>query len=139
MIIKNYEVEQFGRFLFELKLRGRQSIMRTRFIKLLQAQLDLQAEERKQLIDEFCKKDENGDPLYEENDVGESGIIIEDPQEFNKEVIAILDEDFIIEETQDKLEMLTAVKGIVLDCDLEFSGEEAMSYDRWCEIVEDIK
>jgi len=138
MIIKNYEVEQFGRFLFDLTLRGKQSRMRTRFVKVLQGRLELQIAEREQLVNEFAKRDEKGEIVYQENEAGQEGIVIGDVEEFNKEVICILEEDFIIEETQEVLDMLIEVKNIVLDCDLEFSGDEATQYDRWCEIVEEI-
>lgn len=138
MIIKNMEIEKIGRFLIEIKLRGRLSIMRTRFVKLLQARLDLQNEERQQLISDFAKKDENEQLVYETNEQGVEGLVITDPKEFNQEMIKLMEEDFIIEESPDKMEMFLVLKDIVMNFDEELSGEDAMTYDTLYELFENI-
>lgn len=135
MYMKNYEVAGFGEFLLDLKLKGKQSRMRTRFIRLLQDQLNLVNEERNSLLDDYAAKDENGDFITEMID-GKESIVLENGEEYNLEMTKLMNEFFIIEETQERELMLNEVRNIVLECDLEFSGAEAVAYDRWCEIVE---
>lgn len=137
MIIKNYEIAPFGRFLFDLKLKGKESRMRTRFISLLESRLELINKEREQLLDDYAKKDEEGNILKEYNEeMKRDVVLLEDGQAYNAEVLKLMNEDFIIEETADKIEMLKTIQEIVLNVDLEFSGNEAMQYERFCQIVE---
>lgn len=139
MIIKNYEVAPLGRFLFDLKLKGKESRMRTRFINILEKQLELINRERELLLSDYSKKDENGESITEYNEeLKKDVVLLEDGETYNNEVLKLMNEDFIIEETADKIDMLQTVQGIVLNVDLEFSGQEAMQYDRFCQIVEDI-
>lgn len=138
MIIKNYEIKEFGEFLYEMKLKGRSSIMRSRLIKLLEERLTLINDERQQLINEYAKKDDNDQPLTEEHE-GKSAYVIGDPEEYSHEVAMLMTEDFIIEETQERMTMLTTVRDIIFEYDEELSGDAAMQYDRWYEIVEEIE
>ncbi|QJI52469.1 hypothetical protein [Psychrobacillus phage Perkons] len=138
MIIKNNEIESIGKFLLELPLRGRQSLMRTRFVKLLQARLDLQNEERQQLINEFAQKDEHGEFVYSQDESGQEGLKINDPKEFNREMIKLMTEDFIIEESEDKREMFTELKDVIVNYDEEISGDKAMVYDALYELFDEV-
>jgi len=137
MYMKNYEVKELGDFLYQLKLKGKQSRMRTRMVKLLEDRLAQVNQERTQLIEDFAKRDEEGAILTEEHE-GKTGYILENPQEFNHEVAMLMSEDYIIEETADKEEMLVTIREIVLNHgeETEMSGDEAMLYDRFCEILD---
>ncbi len=55
------------------------------------------------------------------------------------QIMLMMNEDFIMEETADKIEMLTVLQSIILNCDLEFTGNKAVLYDRFCEIFEEIE
>lgn len=55
-----------------------------------------------------------------------------------QQILTLLHEDFIIEETAEKIDMLHILQEIVLNCDLEFTGKKATLFDRFCEIFEDI-
>ncbi|EON72823.1 hypothetical protein [Lysinibacillus sphaericus] len=143
MIIKNYEIGELQAFLFNLILKGKESRMRTRFIKLLEQQLNQVNQERQQLVDEYAEKDKNGEILYTTEIV--DGKEIEMPlfseeaeKEVQQQILTLLHEDFIIEETAEKIDMLRILQEIVLNCDLEFTGKKATLYDRFCEIFEDI-
>ncbi|MET4561050.1 hypothetical protein [Lysinibacillus parviboronicapiens] len=143
MIIKNYEIGELQAFLFNLILKGKESRMRTRFIKLLEQQLNQVNQERQQLVDEYAEKDENGEILYNTEIVDEKEIELpifteEAEKEVQQQILTLLHEDFIIEETAEKIDMLHILQEIVLNCDLEFTGKKATLFDRFCEIFEDI-
>ncbi|MDD1502598.1 hypothetical protein PVA17_07430 [Lysinibacillus sp. CNPSo 3705] len=144
MIIKNYEIGELQSFLFNLLLKGKESRMRTRFLKLLEKQLNQINLERQQLVAEYAEKDEHGEVLYKLETVDgneiEFPIFSEDAEkEVQKQILTLLNEDFIIEETADKIDMLNTLQEIILNCDLEFTGKKATMYDRFCEIFEEMK
>lgn len=145
MIIKNYEIGELQSFLFNLILKGKESRMRTRFIKLLEDQIELLKVERQQLINDYALKDENGEIVTETKEIHnkEEEIVLFQCEEAEKEaqmqIMLMMNEDFIIEETADKIEMLTTLQSIILNCDLEFTGNKAVLYDRFCEIFEEIE
>ena len=139
MIIKNNEVARFGKFLLKFELKGVDSLMRTRFVKLLQEHLDELNIEKDTLLQEYAKRDENGEIVSEKNEeTDEEFISLTNGREYHLELYKLESEDFIIEETPSKMKMLEAVKELVMNCDWLLSGEEAMEFDRWYEIVEDI-
>ncbi|MBG9757516.1 hypothetical protein [Lysinibacillus sphaericus] len=145
MLIKNYEIGELQSFLFNLILKGKESRMRTRFIKLLEDQIELLKIERQQLINDYALKDENGQIVTETKEIHnkEEEIVLFQCEEAEKEaqmqIMLMMNEDFIIEETADKIEMLTTLQSIILNCDLEFTGNKAVLYDRFCEIFEEIE
>lgn len=116
--------------LYDLSLKGKESRHRTRFIKLLQEQLKEVEEERKQLAEEFSRKDKNGKPIIEDNKY-----VLENEKEFYKEYNELMDEEFIIEGANHE-ETLKTVKKILLECEVAFSGQDAMVYDYLCEQFE---
>lgn len=116
--------------LYDLSLKGKESRHRTRFIKLLQEQLKEVEEERKQLAEEFSRKDKNGKPIIEDNKY-----VLENEKEFYKEFNELMDEEFIIEGANYE-ETLKTVKTILLECEVAFSGQDAMVYDYLCEQFE---
>ncbi|MGG0667628.1 hypothetical protein ABE073_03775 [Lederbergia citrisecunda] len=136
MIMKNFEVKELGDFLYKLSLKGKESRMRSRFVSMLEAHLAQVNAERQQLIDEFAKKDEKGEFLVEIED-GVETLVFENRREFNREMAILMNEDFIIEESKDKAEMIEAVKGILYTYGeaTEMSGDSAMLFDRFCEIL----
>lgn len=116
--------------LYDLSLKGKESRHRTRFIKLLQERLKEVEEERKQLAEEFSRKDKNGKPIIEDNKY-----VLENEKEFYKEYNELMDEEFIIEGANHE-ETLKTVKKILLECEVAFSGQDAMVYDYLCEQFE---
>ncbi|MFJ5790144.1 hypothetical protein ACIP9G_08620 [Lysinibacillus sp. NPDC093197] len=144
MIIKNYEISELYAFLFNLILKGKESRMRTRFLKLLEDQLNLVNQERQQLVADYAEKDENEEILYTKEFVDEKEIEVpifspEAEKEVQSQILTLLQEDFIIDETADKIEMLQVLQEILLNLDLEFTGKKATLYNRFCEIFEDIQ
>lgn len=145
MMMKNYEIGELQSFLFNLILKGKESRMRTRFIKLLEDQIDLIKMERQQLINDYALKDESGEIVTDTKEIHnkEEEVVVFPSEEAEKEaqmqIMLMMNEDFIMEETADKIEMLTTLQNIILNCELEFTGQKAVLYDRFCEIFEDIQ
>jgi hypothetical protein len=137
MKIKNYEVKEFANFLINLELKGRESRLRTRFVKVLMGRADLIDEEHVELIKQFAKFDDKGEPIIIEID-GVKTYDVPEKEAFNKEYYALLNEEFILEENEERKEMLLLLKEVILNCEMTFKGREALEYDRWCEIVEEI-
>lgn len=144
MMMKNYEIGELQSFLFNLILKGKESRMRTRFISLLDNQVELIEKERQLLINDYASKDDEGDIKTETkviNDKEQHIVVfpsIEAEKEAQIQIMLMMNEDFIIEETVDKIEMLKTLQNIILNCNLEFTGQKAVLYDRFCEIFEEI-
>lgn len=138
LVLKNYEVKAFGDFLYELSLKGKESRMRSRFISILEEQLGLVSKEREILLQDYAQKDENGEPVRDKDEEGREFVILEDTFSFNLETSKLMNEDFIIEVKNEKIEMVKVIQDIVLNVDKEFSGVEAERYDRFCEVLESV-
>lgn len=139
MKMKNDEVEYFSIFLMGLELPSFESRLRTRFVKhILGERIQLVKEEHAELIKEFARFDEEGNPIVIQ-DGDKQMYDVPDRAGFNREYFRLLNEDFVIDETEERKEMLLLIKDIILNCDKTFKGREALEYDRWCEIVEEIK
>lgn len=137
MRIKNVEIESFINFLMGFELRGRDSRMRTRFTKLLMKQAQEVHEENMELIKQYSVLDDEGIPEIIE--VGNKKMYnVKDKASYNKEYFILMNEDFVIEENEERKEMLMFIKSLILNCEMTFKNEEALEYDRWCEIVEEI-
>lgn len=138
MNIKNIELEPFINFIMGLELKGRESRLRTRFAKLLMKRLELVNSEHADLIKQYSKTDENGTPKIIERQDGTKVFDVIDKTSFNREYALLMNEHFIIDENQERKEMLLLIKQLILECDKTFKDGEALEYDRWCEIVENI-
>lgn len=139
--MKNNELNLVIGFLMELKLRGRESRMRTRLVKQLQTYYsDLVLEEQQQLIEEHGERDDKGEliarPMELEDGTTASEYSIKDVATFNKEVNELFSEEYIIEITEENRLMLETVSEAVFDYDEEINGLKALQYDRICEIFE---
>lgn len=137
MRIRNHEIKRFMNFLMELELKGRESRLRTRFVKLLAERQKLVEDEHYQLIVQHSNLDENNKPLIVERD-GQTMYDVQDIVSFNRDYHILLNEEFIIDETEERKEMLLLIKDVILNCEKTFKGEEAILYDRMCDIVEKI-
>lgn len=138
MRIKNVEIQEFINFLMGFELKGRESRLRTRFVRLLAERIALISEEHNELIRQYAKFNENDEPIIIEIE-GTRVYDVPDKAAFNKEYHILLNEDYVIDENEERKELLLFVKDIILNCEKTFKGREALEYDRWCEIVEEIK
>ncbi|MFJ7982411.1 hypothetical protein ACIQ1D_19295 [Lysinibacillus xylanilyticus] len=136
LVMNNYEIKSFGEFLYELTLKGKDSRMRSRFLSILETQLELIAKERDILLQDFGKKNENGEIASDTDEEGRQYVILEDKDSYNIEISKLMSEEFVIEVTPTMVDMVKSIQNIVLDCDKEFSGVEAERYNRYCDIME---
>lgn len=138
MKVKNTHIEKLVTFLMSLELSGKQSRMRTRFCKLLGERLKQIEDERMMLITQYGETDESGELLRTKTDSGEQ-YHLKDVNAFSKEYSELMEEFFYIDKTLERKEMLLIVKDCVLDCELKFKGLEALEYDEWCEVFEEVE
>ena len=110
--------------------------MRNRFVKVLQNHLKLLQEEHKELLEEYCKKDSNGN-FNTINKDGKSFYDIDDVKGFQVEFDILMQENFVIPNNESNQQMIKTVKDIILNCDKEFSGQEALLYEAYCEMFEE--
>jgi len=134
MQLKNSEINGLAGFLAAEKLGGKASRMRTKFLKLLNESINETEEFRKELLEKYSKKDDEGKALIENN-----SYVLEDAEAFNSEYLELMNEDFVIDETESKREILERVKTILDNTEKEFQGQEAFQYDSWCEAFENMK
>lgn len=123
--IKNAWLGQAISLLFNLPLMAKKSRHRTKFVKLLNDRLQEVSEQEQQLLKEHCELDESGEPL--KTDDGK-GFKAKDTASFLKDQQELYDEELVIE-GGDNREMLETVKDVLENCEEEFSGKEAMTYD----------
>lgn len=140
MKIKHVDIEDFIKFLMEFELKGKESRMRTRFVRLLAEKHQSVMQENQDLIKTYSHLDEDGEP----NKIERDGKMYYDLKEefkaeYDREYFILMNEDFVIEQNEERKEMLLLVKDIVLNCDKTFSFNEALEYDAWCELVEQIE
>lgn len=121
--IKNSFVGQVIDLLFNLSLIGKQSRMRTRFIKRLGEQSKEVEKGRVDLAKEHAEKDESGEPKTKDNRYD-----IKDMGAFKKDLAELYNESIIFEGANDQ-DMLETVKTVIEECDQAFSGEEATTYN----------
>lgn len=136
MKIKNSEIEELGMFLLKFKLKGTENRRRNKFFKLLQEHMIEVQGEHKDLLDEYCNKNEDGSLKTIEAD-GKSYYDILDVKGFQREYEKLMDEYLFIPNDEKFAPILNTVKEIVLNCDEEYSGEEAIKYESICELFED--
>ena len=135
----NIEVEPFINFLMELELPAKQSRMRTRFCKLGIERLRLLEEEKMEIIKKHGNIDENGEIKQVEDEQGRLIWDVKDKDGFNADYKELMIEEWVLELNEEKKDMLLTLKDSVLNLDIILKGKEALQYDRWCEIVEQIK
>ena len=136
MKIKNSYIEDFATFILSFRLKSTENRMRNRFVKVLQSHMKLLQEEHKELLEEYCKKDANGN-FNTINKDGKSFYDIDDVKGFQVEFDILMQENFVIPNNESNQQMIKTVKDIILNCDKEFSGQEALIYEAYCEMFEE--
>ena len=136
MKFKNYEIDGLCKFLYEIELSGKSSRMRTRFVRLLESYLTnvIQAD-RKAMFNEYAMKDESGEFLLNETQT-EVILIPEKQDKFHAEMNELMNEDFILDETDANREMILITGNALFECDIKLNKEDAIIYDKWCEEFE---
>lgn len=135
MKFRNYELNLLAQLLFQMKLSGKKSRMRTRFILQVETYLKNTLEPELQvLVEEYGLRDIDNEliPSIE----GGYELIPEKAEEYHKEYNTILEEYYIVEVNETNRDMIQSIAEALLDCEIELSNDEAVLYDRWCEQFE---
>lgn len=136
--IKNHELETFAFLLYEMKLGGKKSRMRTRLFKVLQNHLDDLKEANELLISEYALHDENGELSYADKDKTKIQLDMQTAQEYYKEYEVLSNEEVVIEINEATQDMILTVAQSLLEEEVELNKNEAIIYDNICEQLEDL-
>lgn len=128
--IKNNMLNETIDFFFGMSLKGKESRMRTRFIKLLSTEVERVAEEENGILKEYCVLNDDGE--LEQNEDGTAIIKKGKEEVLMDERLELLNEEFIIDDSNSQ-NMLMTVRKILDDCDMELSERKAVLYDYLCE------
>lgn len=141
MKIKNLYLGDIYTILHRMPLPGKQSRMRTRFLKAIFAQLELVESEKQDLLRQYAKLDRDGEIMTKTGENGQKLVVFEGKAKqdaCNDEINALMNEEFIIEENETNKEMLITLKDIVLKTESMFVRSEAEAYDALCESLESL-
>lgn len=127
--MKNSDVYNLYLLSMSLKLKGRDSRLRTRFAKLLKPRVDLIIEEKAEIAKEIGG---------EETKDGKIILPKDREEEYKKEIEDLMSEEFSLELDAEQLKWFEVVKKGILEIDIEFEGEKAWLYDRICDILEEV-
>ncbi|MFK3938949.1 DUF1617 family protein [Alkalihalobacillus sp. NPDC078783] len=133
--IENAKIGQVIDLLFDLSLKGKESRHRSKFIKALTERLEEVAEEEQELIKEHCHLNEEDKPKTL-NDGKEWDI--KDIEAYKKDKLELYKEEFILE-GGNVSGYLKTVRDVVMNCEKEFSGQEAAIYDYLYDQLEEIE
>lgn len=134
--IKNYELETFAYMLYEMKLGGKKSRMRTRLFKVLQNHLNDLKEANEALIEEYAVHDENGELIRTKDN--QFQLDEQTADEYFKELDTLHNEENIIEINEATQDMVLTVAKSFLEEDVALNQNEATIYDNICEQLEEI-
>lgn len=143
---KNHQLVPFVKFLESQELQGKESRLRTRFVKLFLPRIQENDTERVTILKKHAEmKDVDGASsiVYLDKDGSETtneregvNVKIGDVEKFNEEYVALMNEEFVLDVTPASKEMIFTVKDVVLNSKTALKGLDAVYYDLWCETFE---
>lgn len=122
-------------WLSEAPLSGKDSRMRTRFLKFARDRVLEVESARKEILAKYSKKDEAGKAVTEN---GHYVLETDSRIECLREIDALMMEDFVIDLLESNKETIKCVYEILASSDQKFSNEDAEWYDDVCTIFESI-
>lgn len=132
--IKVKDIASSMDLLYKLNLTGYRSVHRTRLIKILEEKLLDVQREFSLILREHCGVDENYE--FKENEDIDKMVISK--EEFLKDRNNLYNEVFTIDNSNMK-NVFKTMKEAILNCELEWSGEEADTYFILFEIFENME
>lgn len=112
-------------FMYDLKLVRKQSRMRRKFIKIMTERLKEVEEERKELLKEHSRKDENGEAIIKPD----GNYDVKDMVAFSNDLKELYTEKLVIE-GEDNREMIRTIKEILRKFENEeYQGQTSEIYD----------
>lgn len=130
--LQNQFVTPSVNFLSRLSLSGYQSIARTRLIKMLADKNKEIVELQKDLINQYAKKDKDGEPIVKNDNYQ---FTPENGQKFQQEYQKLMLENGEIEKATYSRHKEDC-QDFLLHADVNVSGDEALSYDALCEALD---
>lgn len=127
LTFKNEELAAIGNFLGTLSLKNKASRGRTKLIKLISAKNDEYNEERKDALEPFIMKDEQGNEV--EGDKPGLVRIIEEKQDEAAAAINDIDDESAVIEFTEYSEKMKALYESISDYSGELSDIDATIYD----------
>ena len=126
------------------KLHGFLSRARSRFLKIIEDRAIEVEKERGTMLKEYSKDkkgricffDKDGKKTLDEKE--KARYDVQNKDGFDKAWNEYIEEKYIIDVTQGNNEVINGVKEILLETKDEFSGLEAVRYDEWCQVFEDV-
>lgn len=137
MKIKNKDLVFLFNLVNDEELSGKQSRMRTKFIKMVQEKAEEFEEDRQDLLKQHCKLDKDGNPkTKKEND--QEYYDVKDINKYNTEFLELENTPAIFEENETNEQILKTVREIVFNTSKTFKGQDAFVYDSICDEFEEI-
>ncbi len=134
-VIENQKIGGAINLLSSLSLKGKQSRHRTKMIKDLMVGYNDFQEQLKELRKEHCNLDEDGEPLTIVKEDGSEHYDVKDSEAFSKDQVELFEESFVLE-GGNVTGYLATMKPVLLDCEMEWSGQDAEIYDLLCDEFE---
>lgn len=149
--IPNKFILGLASWLAEQPLGGRESRERSRFVTVASEHLQEVEKERKEIIEKFANKDEDGKPKIITVDNGDSRYDIPDEKkaEMEKEYLDLLDEEWVLDVSEGNKAKIKTTRDILLNTEYKFGPKEgdtteeqiakvrqANDYDKWCQFFE---
>ncbi|MGN7286335.1 DUF1617 family protein [Shouchella clausii] len=132
--IENAKLIPIINFMYDLKLVRKESRFRRRFINLLSDRAKLVEEERKEILETYAVKDEQGKAVIEDGNYK-----IENMHGLAEETQELLAEKLVIE-GGDNYELLKVINDILNDLVEEpYEGQTSEIYDYLCEQFEPVQ
>jgi hypothetical protein len=130
--LQNQFVSSSISFLNRLPLSGYQSIARTRLIKILASKNEEIVEMQKDLIDQYAKKDEDGQLIVKDNNYQ---FTKENSKKFQEAYQKLMLEDGELEKATYSRHKEDC-QDFLLHADVSVSGDEALCYNALCEALD---
>lgn len=121
-------IAPIANFLYGLTLVRKQSRMRRHLIAILNQKQDVYSEDKKNLLEEHARKDEEGKAVIKDGvyDIQDKVTFAKDLKELNDEVIII--------EGEDNREMIRTIKVALKKFEeVEYEGSDSEIYDYLCD------
>ena len=134
MKIKNKDILNTHKILFDLELKGKSSRLRSRFNRLLQQHYNnVIHPEETELRKQYAIKDEQGEIIYDKTGNFKASV------DYINEMDSLMEEYFHIDLNEANKEMLLSIAKLFLDENLiVVSGELAETYDIVCSQFEHV-
>lgn len=138
MKFQNYELEHIAKLFFDMRLKGKDSRMRSKLLRALDGHLKQLDVDRNSLIEENSQKNEDGSVKIDSNNENKVLLVIDKIDSFHIELDALMQEEAVIEENDSNKMMLLVCAELILNSEVEVSHETAIMYDNWCKKFEDV-